>query len=128
MSRAIVNFFLDLALLVVFLALMFVSVVVRFVFPPLVASSGWQLGGMNLGDWMNLQFILVAVMTLGILIHVMLHWSWIMGIVATKLMSGKKAKIDEGTQTIYGVGFLIVILNIVGLAIAVAALSIQGPS
>lgn len=127
MSRAIVNFFLDFALLVVFVAIIFVSVVVRFVFPPILESTDWLLWGMNHGDWMNLQFVLVAVMTFGLLIHVMLHWSWIMGIVATKLMRSKKAKIDDGTQTIYGVGFLIVLLNIVGLAIAVAALSIRGP-
>ena len=64
---------------------------------------------------------------MGILIYVMLHWSWVCGVLATRLTRDKKTKLDDGTQTLYGVGLLIVLVNVLGLAIAVAALSIHGP-
>jgi hypothetical protein len=48
-------------------------------------------------------------------------------VIAAQVIRSKKAKIDDGVQTLYGVGLLIVILNLLGLAIAAAALSIQMP-
>jgi hypothetical protein len=57
----------------------------------------------------------------------MLHWSWVCGVIAARISRNKKAKIDDGTQTLYGVGLLIVILNVLGLATAAAALMIRSP-
>lgn len=127
MSRTTINLLLDAALLVLFCTLILLSVIVRFVFPPAFDAQGWHLLGLSYDDWASLQFGMVAALALGILIHVMLHWSWVCGVVVTKLARNKKLKLDDGTQTIYGVGLLIVILNVLGLAIAVAALAIQPP-
>lgn len=127
MSRTAVNFLLDATLLAVFLLLVAVSAVVRFVFPPGTTADGWQLWGFGFDDWGALQFGLVAVLTLGVLVHVMLHWSWVCGVLASRML-GRKGKVDDGVQTIYGVGLLIVICNVVGLLIAAAALSIREPS
>jgi hypothetical protein len=99
----------------------------RFVFPPGPDARGWLLWGLDYDQWATIQFGLTSILALGILLHVMLHWSWVCGILAAKLARNKKAKIDDGTQTIYGVGLLIVLLNLLGLAIAAAALSIRGP-
>ena len=41
---------------------------------------------------------------------------------------GKKAKMDDGRRTLVGVGFMIFLLNCMGLGIAAAALMIQKPS
>jgi hypothetical protein len=127
MSRTLLNFLLDSLLLTAFAVLVWSAVVVRFVFPPGTSASGWLLWGWNYDQWINLQFAMVAILALGVLIHVMLHWGWVCGFVAARLGHGKKAKLDDGTQTLYGVGLLIVIFNILGLAIAAAAVSIQGP-
>jgi hypothetical protein len=128
MSRSFINFLLDTLLLVTFSVLVCAAVIVRFVFPPGPDSKGWLLWGLSYDRWVTMQFAMVAVLALGILIHVMLHWSWVCGFLAARLARDKKAKIDDGTQTLYGVGLLIVILNLLGLAIAAAALSIRGPS
>ena len=128
MSRTSLNFLLDTLLLVIFAALVFSGVIVRFVFPPASDARGWLLWGLSYDEWSTIQFAIIAIMTLAVLIHVMLHWSWVCGVVTTRLARGNKVKLDNGTQTLYGVGLLIVILNILGLAIAIAALSIQSPS
>jgi len=128
MSRTIINFLLDTTLLAAFSALAFSAVIVRFIFPPGPDAKGWYLWGLSYDQWATVEFAMVAVLALGILLHVMLHWSWVCGVVATRLARDKKVKLDEGSQTIYGVGLLIAIFNLLGLAIAVAALTIRPPS
>jgi hypothetical protein len=128
MSRTTVNFLLDSLLLVAFSILVWSAVIVRFVFPPAYDSRGWTLWDLSLDDWLSVQFAMVAVLALGVLIHVMLHWSWVCGVVASRVSRNKKGKIDNGTQTLYGVGLLIVILNVLGLAIAAGALMIRSPT
>jgi hypothetical protein len=127
MSRTIVNLSLDTTLLAAFLVLAFASTIVRFIFPPGPDAKGWSLWGLSYDQWSSLEFGLVALLAFGILLHVMLHWSWVCGVVATRFANNKKAKLDEGSQTIYGVGLLIVIFNLLGLAIALAALTVQSP-
>jgi hypothetical protein len=127
MSRTFLNFILDSLLLAAFSVLVWSAVVVRFVFPPGTSTAGWRLWGLGYDQWISIQFAMVAILALGVLIHVMLHWTWVCGFVAARLGRGKKAKLDDGTQTLYGVGLLIVIFNLLGLAIAAAALSIQPP-
>jgi hypothetical protein len=128
MSRTIVNFLLDATLLVAFCVLLFSAVIVRFIFPPGPEALGWQLWSLSFDQWASVQFGMVALLALGILLHIMLHWTWICGVLATRLARDKKAKLDDGTQTIYGVGLLIVIFNILGRAVAVAALTIHPPT
>jgi len=128
MSRTTINFLLDATLLAAFSALVFSAVIVRFIFPPGPDARGWDLWGLSYDQWATVEFALVAVLALGILLHVMLHWSWVCGVVATRLTRDKKAKLDEGSQTIYGVGLLIVIVNLMGLVIAAAVLTVRPPS
>jgi hypothetical protein len=127
MSRTSINFLLDALLLTAFAVLVWSGMIVRFIFPPGPDARGWFLWGLAYDQWQTIQFAMVAVLALGILVHLMLHWSWVCGVIATRLARGKKAKLDDGTQTLYGVGLLIVIFNLLGLAIAVAALSVQAP-
>ena len=128
MSRTTINFLLDAALLATFSALVFSAVIVRFIFPPGPDAKGWVLWSLSYDQWATVQFAMVAVLALGILLHVMLHWSWVCGVIATRLARDKKAKLDEGNQTLYGVGLLIAIFNLLGLVIALAALTVQAPS
>jgi len=123
-----INLLLDIALLVVFVALCYAAVVVRFVFPPGPSAAGWTLWGFDYDAWNGIQFGLLALLAGGILVHVMFHWSWVCTMLASRLTGDRKARVDDGLQTIYGVGLLIVLLNIVGFAVAAAVLTIKGPS
>ena len=131
MSRTTVNFFLDLTLLVLLLLLLWCSLVVRFVFPPGASAAEWTVMGWSHGTWMTFQFAALCLLTFAILIHVMLHWNWVCGVIASylgKSRGGKKIRISEGIRTLYGVGFLIVLLHLLGLGIAIAALTLHGPA
>jgi len=123
-----VNLVLDIALLVAFVALCYAAVVVRFVFPPGPAAAGWTLWGFDFDAWNGIQFGLLAGLAGGILVHVMFHWSWVCTMLASRISGDRRARVDDGLQTIYGVGLLIVILGIVGCGVALAVLSIRGPA
>jgi hypothetical protein len=59
----------------------------------------------------------------------MLHWTWICGVIANRLSRWRKRSVrfDEGSQTLLGVGLLILILNLLGLFVAIASIMIQPP-
>ncbi len=55
MSRTVVNFFLDLTLLLLLAALGASAVVVQYVFPPGTSSAGWSLRGCSYNAWSRLH-------------------------------------------------------------------------
>ena len=127
MSRSALNFSLDTILLLAFCALVVCATIVRFVFPPGTTAAAWSLWGLTYDQWTTLQFGLVATLALGFTLHVMLHWNWVCGFVAQRLGKNRKGKVEDGAQTIYGVGLLIVVFHLLGICIAAAALMIRGP-
>ncbi len=130
-SKTDVNFCLDASLLTVFLTLCWSSVVVRYVFPPATKAAGWTLWGMDYLAWTDIRFFVLCTMAAGVLLHLMLHWPWVCGVVSNRLKKRRTpsgpGKYYNSSRTVWGAGLLIVILNILGLAIAAAAFSIQGP-
>lgn len=125
MSRTTFNFLLDSLLLALFCALLTTTVVAEHVFPPGPMSEGWRVLGGGYLAWRRIQYGLLMVFTLGVLLHVMFHWSWVCGVIASRFSRDKKARIDDGTQTIIGVGFLIALLLVMGAIIAAAALNVS---
>ena len=132
LSKTIVNFWLDSVMLTVFLLLCWIAVVVRYVFPAATDSAGWLLWGMDYSAWADIQFAVHCLFAAIVLLHVMLHWTWICGVIENwqRKRKGTTAagKADSGIRTLWGVGLLIVILNVLGLGIALAALSIKAPA
>lgn len=129
-NKTLVNFWLDLLMLVAFVGLLWTSVIVRFVFPPAITAENWTLWGWNVDQWINLQFNLIAFFTFLVVVHLMLHWNWVCGVVASRFFSrsqGRKPTVDNGTQTLWGVGLLIVLLNVMGVGVGLAVLSLQRP-
>lgn len=128
MSRTTINFLLDAGLGLVFLMLVACAVVVQYVFPPSLSAQGWTLLGWSIEEWQSMEFALICVLAVGLVIHVMLHWSWVCGVVASRLSTAARGTADNGIRTIYGVGLLIVVFNLVGFAVAIAAWLIRGPN
>lgn len=124
LSRTIVNFWLDAALLIAFVTLCWVSAILQFVFPVGAAPEAFRIWGGSVIDWQNAQFIVLCVFALGIVLHVMLHWSWIMGVVTTRLL-GKKAERDTGAHTLIGVGLLLAVLHLLAIGCLAAWMSLE---
>jgi len=126
MSKTIINFWLDFLLMILFLVIAWVSTVLHLIFPAGTSAKGWLLWGWDYNEWRGFQYAVLAIFTLGVLIHVMLHWSWVCGVVSTRFLR-RKGKPDYGMQTIYGVILLISLLTLVGTAIAAAQFAIVKP-
>ena len=118
-SRTLVNFWLDGLLGVLFVKLSITAMIVQFVFPPGVAARGAMLWGMSYGQWCSLQFGLLALLGLGVLLHVMLHWTWICSVMSKRIL-GRNQIPDDGIRTLYGVGLLIGLLLIGAVSVGLA--------
>ena len=131
LSKTTINFWLDTFLLCVFLALCCVSVIVRYVFPPATDSAGWKLWGLDYLAWADVQFFTLCLLAASIVLHVMLHWTWVCGVIGNwtrkSQLGASTPKQDNGSRTLWGVGLLIVIFNVLGLVIAAASLMIKEP-
>jgi hypothetical protein len=129
MSRTMINFVLDAFLLAVSVSLLFSAAVLRFVFPAPSAAAGWTLWGSDYDAWANLNFVLVAIIGLALLLHITLHWSWVSGVVVTRIVGrqARDAKSAGASQTVWGVAMLILIVNLLGALVGMAYLMIERP-
>lgn len=117
-----INFWLDVFLLALFVLQAWMFTVLHVVFPR-GAGSDWKIWGATPLDWSETLFVVFCVFSVAIVLHVMFHWAWICGIVATRILR-QKARKDDGSQTLIGVGLLVFLVHlvIVGALIANAAL------
>jgi hypothetical protein len=130
MSRTLFNFWLDATLLVLFLACLWCVFVIRFVFPPGTAAAGWLLWGWDYDTWCGFQFASLCALAIAVLVHVMLHWTWVCGVITSHLIprrEGRKRQWTDGERTLVGVGLMIVVFNLLGIAFAAAILTVRGP-
>jgi hypothetical protein len=126
MSMAVINFWLDAALFVNVIFIMWVSVMLQFIFPEPTESVGWKLWGMSYNEWRNVQFGALCTFALLAIEHLVLHWNWVCSIIATKVLRAA-GKPDEGEQAVYGVGTFIGVLVLVMSSLVAALFSVQAP-
>jgi hypothetical protein len=132
MTKNDINLWLDAVLLAIFTVLCWAGTVVQFVFPPGPEADGYTIWGWDYEQWSNLQFALLAALALAVLLHVMLHWSWVCAMVVTKLRKRRGAAAlavkHDGSRTLWGVGLLILVFHAIAVGVAAAALNLQSPS
>jgi hypothetical protein len=131
MSRTLLNFWLDVILLVTFVALLWNAFVLGVLFPSGANAGGWNLWGWGYDHWAAMQFKLTCLLALEVLLHVMLHWSWVCGVLTGRILRPflrSKATWDDGVQTLVGVGFLACLLIAGGVLFAAAAVMIRPPA
>lgn len=122
----LINFWLDAALLLSVVFLVWVSVMMVVVFPDPTTADGWKLWGLTFDQWRDAQFSSLCVSALLALEHLVLHWNWVCGVIATKILRVKNRP-DEGIQAVYGVATFIGIALVVLATIIAAILTVERP-
>lgn len=126
MSLAVLNFWVDAALFVLIIFVMWVSVLLQVIFPPGTAAGGWKLWGFGYDQWRNIQFGALCAFALLAIEHLVLHWNWVVSIIATKILRTKNRP-DEGLQVVIGVGTFITILLTMMVSLLTAMFMVQSP-
>ncbi|MEZ5941957.1 MAG: DUF4405 domain-containing protein [Planctomycetaceae bacterium] len=119
LSKTIVNFWLDVLLLINFVFLVWTSAVLQYVFPAGIEAAGYSIWGLDVVGWENVQFNALAILTAGITLHVMLHWSWVCGVINRQIL-GRTVVKKDGTDTLIGVGLIAVLLHILAIGVLLA--------
>ncbi len=121
-TRNDTNFWLDLALLIVFMAVLAITGIIQFVFPAPADASNWSLWGYDYRSWQLAQSFSIAFFAVLVIVHLILHWAWVCGVISVRFSRhlGRRVRIVEPMLTLYGVALLafclFVILTVVGLA------------
>ena len=119
-----INFWLDCVLLVLFMIQAWMFAVLHIVFPR-GASSHWTIWGATPLDWSEALMTTFCLFAVGIVIHVMLHWAWICGVVATKVLHRKPGK-DDGSHTLIGVGLIVFLVHLLFFGILITKMGMVG--
>jgi hypothetical protein len=122
----IINFWLDVVLLLLYLLQAWMFVVLHVVFPR-GAGADWKIWGGTPLDWSETLFQLFCLFSVGIALHVMFHWDWICGVVATRILR-RRASRDDGSHTLIGVGFIVVLVHLLAAGILAAKVALVGPT
>ncbi len=113
--KTVINFWLDAVLLILFLVLAWELSILRLAFPK-GAGERWRLLGHTAADWQDLTFNTFCVFAAGIVVHVMLHWPWIVATVQTRILKWKATR-DDGSHTMIGVGMLFVLIHLLAAGV-----------
>jgi len=121
LSNNAINFIVDAILLLVFMAVLILTAIVQFILPDTV-SGGWTLWSLNRTVWLRIQAGSIAVFGLLVLLHLILHWSWVCSFVSSRLSKslGRPVTVNESAKTIWGVATLIFILTCIGVVLMAA--------
>lgn len=123
--NVIVNFWLDVLLLVLFMFQAWMFAVLHVVFPR-GAGSNWKIWGASPLDWSEALFTTFCVFSVAIVLHVMFHWNWVCAVVATRILGRKPGK-DDGSQTLIGVGLIVFLVHLLVIGILVARVAMKSP-
>ena len=127
-SWSVINLALDFLLFATFVALCWLAALTQFVFPIGPTGSSWRLLGGTVDTWRSLQFWVLCGLAGEVLIHIMLHWSWVCGVVESRFVSrasSKRKTIDDGGRTLVGVFCLAATLLLFGAGLGFAALMLK---
>ena len=130
LNRAAINFLVDCLLLVVLVSVLGLSAVLEFVFPPGTQAAGWSLWGLGYDGWGRVRAGVLGVFVLCVLLHLILHWTWICGFVVSRFArrAGQSAKLPpDGIRTLYGVSLLIGILTLICAIVGIAKFAVVAP-
>lgn len=123
---AMINFCLDSVLFLSLVFVVWVTAMMQLVFPAPTIADGWRLWGWSFNQWRDAQFGAICVCAALAIEHLVLHWNWVCGIIATKILRSKNRP-DEASQAVYGVGTFIFLLLVMLAGVIAATVCVQPP-
>lgn len=110
MKKVKINFITDIIAFACFVFLLSTGVMMKYQLPP--RTGGWlNIWGLNRHDWGDIHFWLALVFLSVIAFHVVLHWKWIVSLVAGKTASYALG-IESRRRMLVGLAALLALLAI----------------
>lgn len=130
MSRASINFLVDCVLFLLFLSLFWTSILIQSFLPPPSESHGATVAGLGYDQWARISFWLTIAFAIIVGLHLILHWTWVCGFVATRWarLRGRRVEMNESVRTVYGVIMLISVITLFLALWFAASLTTRLPS
>lgn len=118
MRRSRLNFLVDLMTLLAIFVMIATGLVIRFTLPPGTGGrhgeGGLILWGLGRHDWGDVHFWAAVVLGVLLVVHVALHWSWVCTMLRGLVCGAGCGVRPAGRQSIYGVGFLLLVVLVFG--------------
>ena len=108
MNRVLLNAVADLILALVMLGVLVTGLVMRWVLPP-GSQRTHALWGMDRHGWGDLHFWLAAAAVLIVLVHVALHWQWVVSTVRRWVLGLGAAGATQRVRAWTGVTTLLIV-------------------
>jgi|GEM_PF-1826299 len=127
MSRSSVNFIVDALVALLFLSVLSTASIVHFVFPAPSLADCWSLWAMNLDTWSRIEIVAICVFAVAVIVHLILHWTWVCGFITTRISryKGWKITVSASAKTLYGVSVLILALTALAVIYAAASFAVK---
>jgi hypothetical protein len=84
MPRTLLNLLVDLGVALILFGMLLTGYVIKFPLPP-GTNKEWMLWGMTRHQWGEIHFWISTVLLVLIVVHVCLHWTWIVTVVRQRL-------------------------------------------
>ncbi len=117
MSRNLLNYIIDTLLLIVMLGILGTGLLIRYQLPPgSRGGHGLELWGWNRRSWGDLHFWLAVAAVALFVLHVALHWDWVVAVTQRQVLRQKapQQKSSTARQNAWGVLFLLLLATLVG--------------
>jgi hypothetical protein len=126
-SRNVVNFVIDSFTLLAMLAMVATGLLMRFVLPPgSRGGRGLGLWGLTRHDWGDVHFWLSVALGGLLVIHLLLHWTWVCTVVNTWLHPdrARRPAVSAARRCVLGVGFILVLAAVLVGFLGIASASV----
>ena len=115
LRRNTINFMIDLAAFLAFMAILATGLMMRYALPPGSSGRGGgttlSLWGMSRHGWGDVHFWLAVGMGALVLIHLVLHWGWVLGTMKRAVAQGAKgAAVTTATGRVLGATVFLALL------------------
>jgi hypothetical protein len=117
MSRNLLNYIIDTLLLIVVLGILGTGLLIRYQLPPgSRGGHGLESWGWNRHSWGDLHFWLAVAAVALFVLHVAVHWDWVVAVTQRQVLRQKapQQKSSTARQNAWGVLFLLLLAALVG--------------